>query len=257
MLREPICAVVTCFGYGDFLRETAKYNAAVFDKIVVMTSADDEETRHVCRNLHLTCVVTEDHKRDGVFSKGRVVERGLQHLPTNSFIIQKDADIVFPSNTRKLLELAHLRKDRIYGVDRFMVRNWDQWKQLEASGWLQCPTGPFPACLEVPRGFELGARYLSPDGYTPLGFTQMWHRNGSEEEWFGHRVSQYPSGHSDASREDVQKSLQFDRRKRELIPELFVAHLESEPAKMGANWNGRTTKRFGPNPPTVSTKSPS
>lgn len=43
-------------------------------------------------------------------------------------------------------------------------------------------------------------------------------------------------------------ALQWDRRKRALIPELLVAHLESEAAPTGANWEGRTTARFGPQP---------
>jgi hypothetical protein len=46
----------------------------------------------------------------------------------------------------------------------------------------------------------------------------------------------------------VQFSLQWDRAKRALVPELVVLHLESEDAAVGANWCGRVTKPFGPLP---------
>ena len=50
----------------------------------------------------------------------------------------------------------------------------------------------------------------------------------------------------DATHDDVAHAIQWARRDRVLIPELIVAHLESEPAKLGANWDGRKTKPFGP-----------
>ncbi len=53
-------------------------------------------------------------------------------------------------------------------------------------------------------------------------------------------------GHSDAARTDVQFGLLWDLGRRQLVPELVVLHLESEPAAVGANWSGRTTRPFGP-----------
>ena len=78
----------------------------------------------------------------------------------------------------------------------------------------------------------------------PIGFFQLWH--SSEDQFRGARVKPYPVQHNDACRTDVQHALQWDRRKRELLAEMLVVHLESEPAKLGANWAGRTTRRFGP-----------
>jgi uncharacterized protein YukE len=41
-------------------------------------------------------------------------------------------------------------------------------------------------------------------------------------------------------------AMQWTRDRRHLIPEIIATHLESERAAMGANWNGRTTRAFGP-----------
>lgn len=93
---------------------------------------------------------------------------------------------------------------------------------------------------------EVGARWADiHQGYVPIGFFQLFHRDSVMFE--GVRQRRYPwHGHNDASRTDVQFALQWPRRQRALIPELVVAHLESEQAQVGANWNGRQTIRFGP-----------
>ena len=75
----------------------------------------------------------------------------------------------------------------------------------------------------------------------------MWNRKSDHRH--GIRLRRYPDNHQDAARADVKFALQWDRRHRQLIPEVFVAHLESEPAPVGANWKGRKTKRFGPPDP--------
>jgi hypothetical protein len=43
-------------------------------------------------------------------------------------------------------------------------------------------------------------------------------------------------------------AVQWARQHRQLLPELFAVHLESERVAMGANWKGRTTRPFGPVP---------
>lgn len=247
MFREPLSVVTVCSGYGDFLAETAKWNRPLFDRWVVVTDPADSETREVCRWHDITCLITADGTRDGEFGKGRLVERGLQHLPADGWILHLDADCVLPATFRQAIGRAHLNPAAVHGFDRFMVRSWADWQRLVAAGW---PTtgnpAHYPHAVLIPSGFSLGARWASSDGYVPVGFAQLWHRKSGGEEWRGMRVKPYPSGHGSACREDVQQGLQWDRRDRVLVPEVFVAHLESEPAKNGANWKGRTTRRFGP-----------
>lgn len=244
-MRDRIEAVSVCIGYADILRETLKYNQFHFDSYTVVTSEQDTDTQGLCFRNNVHCLVTEDWSRDGSFSKGRCVERGLQHLSYDSWICHLDADIVLPPSFRDSLLRAHLRDTDIHGCDRIMVKSYEDWKRLEASGWLHGSKRNHPHSVDFPRGFDVGSRWAGSDGYVPIGFFQLWHRKGGGEEKRGARTKPYPSGHGSACREDVQHGLQWDRRRRVLIPELIVAHLESEPRPNGSNWHGRTSKPFG------------
>ncbi len=239
-------AVTVCIGYADFLREVAPHNIPVLDRWVIVTEESDEETRDLCRRLSLQTILTNDQHRNGAeFNKGRVVERALQHLSSDAWRLHLDSDIALPSKTRHLLQAADLEKTNIYGADRIMVKSYEDWQRLQTSGWLahnwHCLSTP-------PKGFEIGTRWIHHQmGYVPIGFFQLWH--SSADQYKGARVRPYPCEHNDACRTDVQHALQWDRACRELLPELLVVHLESSPtAKLGANWKGRTTPRFGPNP---------
>lgn len=241
LLAGPVEAVTVSVGYGDFLELAAPYNLPCLDRWVIVTSPDDAKTREVCRRHRLTCIATNDATRDGPFSKGRLVERGLQHLSADAWILHLDADIVMPMRARKDLERAHLDPTKIYGCDRFRVPAPGGWERLKASGWLMNPYAGHPHSVTPPPGFDVMARWAGHDGYVPIGFWQLWNRVGGEEEWRGHRAKPYPQSHGNACRTDVQHALQWDRRDRAVVPELFVAHVETGDGSMGVNWNGRTT----------------
>jgi hypothetical protein len=99
--------------------------------------------------------------------------------------------------------------------------------------------------VKPPPGFSIGSRWADHEiGYVPIGFFQMWHSHS--EYYKGTRSRPYPTEHNDACRTDVQFGMKWDRRHRELLPEFFVVHLESQEAPNGANWCGRKTRRFGP-----------
>jgi hypothetical protein len=66
----------------------------------------------------------------------------------------------------------------------------------------------------------------------------MWHPSATD-------TNTYPPEHGAADRTDVLHAKRYKRADRELIPELVAIHLDSESAKMGANWSGRQTVRFG------------
>lgn len=247
-MLPPIEAVTVCINYGDFLAAVAPFNRHHFRQWTVVTTPADEETREVCRQHDIHCLLSNDDKRDGVFSKGRLVERGLQHLSADTWVLHLDGDICLPQSFRFELDRAHLEDRKVYGVDRFMVRGYKQWQKLLATGYPGQVQRDHPHQPLLPKGYPLGSRWAGSDGYVPIGFFQLWHRKGGAEEWRGGRTKPYPRAHGTAVRTDVQHALQWDRRDRALIPELYVAHLESDGAytERGKNWNGRKSPRFGP-----------
>jgi hypothetical protein len=235
-------AVSVCVGYSDFLRETAPLNKSYFDRWVIVTSKDDTDTMDLCQHLSLTCLVTDDFYRNGKFNKGRGIMRGFNALSCRDFVMHIDSDIALPPEFPHALAMANLDERKIYGFDRMNVKGWDAWEKVKASGYRQHGNH----CYVLPHErYGIGTRWASPtDGWVPIGFAQCMH--GSALIRKGVWLRPYPAHHSDAARSDVQFGLQWDRRDRELIPELLVWHLESESSGVGANWNGRTTKPFGP-----------
>lgn len=238
-----LSALTTSFGYGDFLRETARRNRGLFDSWLVATSPDDLETREVCRQLCLDTLLTQDHRQgQEPFNKGRAVQRGLELLRHDGMLLHVDADVILPPTFRQALESAHLDPECLYGCDRVMVRSWEAWKALRDSDYLQ---HDWHFRTNFPPGCQVGTRWCHPQhGYVPIGFFQLF--SGKAVQWRGVTTRSYPGHHSDAARSDVAFGLLWDRRQRLLLPEVVAIHLESEPAKLGANWGGRTTKRFGP-----------
>lgn len=233
-------AITVCVGYGDFLEETAKRNMGLFDKWLIITSPSDKVTREICRRYSLETLLTDDHGRTGDFNKGRIIDRGISHLSNDSWRVHVDGDIILPLNFRNIIKSSHLDTAKIYGCDRIMVKSRADWHKLQISGWV---ANDFHCRINFPKGFSLGSRWADVrDGYCPIGFFQMWH--SSQDLYNGARVKTYSSNHNSACRTDVQFSQQWDRKDRVLIPELIAVHLESEPAALGANWNGRTTKKF-------------
>jgi hypothetical protein len=89
------------------------------------------------------------------------------------------------------------------------------------------------------HNFPLGTRIALREhgGYVPIGFFQLW--NARHER-------RYPLLQGSAEHTDVLHALQWAAGKRRLIPEIIGIHLSSEPGPMGANWSGRTSRRFGP-----------
>ncbi len=232
--------------YSDILAHTAPRVRPLFDRWIIVTTPEDEGTREVCRKFNLDCHLTEAFYDNGDdFNKAKGINLGLERLTKKDWVLHLDADIILPPDTRQFLSAASLREDTIYGIDRVMIKSWEDWQKFFSSGYLQ---HDYQARCNFPKGYEVGCRWVSPHyGYCPIGFFQLWH--GSQNNYKGINARRYPDGHSDAARADVQMSLLFDRKNRGLIPEIIAIHLESEPASLGANWKGRTTKPFGPSAP--------
>lgn len=229
-------AVVVCDQYHDFLRVTLPSNKHLFDRIVVVTSAEDKQTQRICEFNHVQCIRTDALlSRWGKFCKGAGINEGLAKLNHAGWVVHLDADIWLPPLTRSLLANANLDKSFIYGTDRFLVRGYKEWDQFHEMPRLQHECDAYVHM----NAFPLGTRVTSKDsgGYIPIGFFQMWCPSVSG-------VKCYPEQHTDAGRGDMVFAKKWPRHKRALIPEVVGYHLESVDASMSSNWRGRVTSPF-------------
>jgi hypothetical protein len=233
-------AVVVCHHYDDFLRETLPHNISVLDNLVVVTSPEDTATQTLCKEWSVDFYTTDAVADDGdSFNKSAAINLGLARLKHNGFIIQLDADIVLPPQLRQILQAHRPDEDCIYGAKRFRVIGYSNWLAFEQD-LLNEPLWRLK-CLSVPPALSLGATLLHGErGYVPIGYFQLFH----SKYLYSPFSFSYPEARGTAEQEDVLFALQWPRNNRRELPGLAVFHLESEPAEMGANWNGRKTKRF-------------
>jgi len=229
-------AVITCVDYADFLAETLPHNRTLFDKLVVVTAPEDKTTQRICEYWHVECVKTDAFRsRWGEFCKGAAINEGLARLSRQEWLVHMDADILLPPLARSLMEAANLDRSFIYGVDRHMIRGYGPWRKFMSLPGLQQENGIFVHTAHFPIGVRVVPKLYG--GWLPIGFFQMWHASSGRLH--------YPDSHTDAGRTDMLFASQWPRGRRALIPEIIAYHLESETdSPMGANWNGRRTRRF-------------
>ena len=218
-------------------RTRCRLNKRLFNRMVVVSPPEDLKTQRVCEYHHVRCLLTDSlETRWGDFCKGCGINDGLDELSLSDWVLQLDADIVLPPLAREMLEKADLDPTMIYGCDRHMVPNYDAWREHVTLPSLQQEDDVYVHT----DAFPLGTRISTSDhgGYIPIGYFQLWNPNGSG-------VNTYPAQHTDAGRTDMQFACLWPRRKRALLPEIIVQHLQSEHLPQGANWGGRTSAPFG------------
>jgi hypothetical protein len=223
-------------GYGDFLETTLQHNLDHFDNFVVVTSYDDRRTQAVCARHGVTCVQTDHHRDDGAaFNKGLLINLGLAHLRHRGWIMHLDADIALPDRARWVLSKSRLDADCIYGADRLEVVGRRTWERLQDDPCFRRQYR-YKYLVGGPT-LPLGARLLHNEyGYCPIGYFQLWNAR--------HAQRRYHDSQGSAEHSDVLFALQWPARQRLLLPGMLVYHLQSEAAPMGANWQGRKTKKW-------------
>jgi hypothetical protein len=154
-------AVLVCDRYSDFLRCTLPANKHLFDRIVVVTSAEDRDTQRICEFHHVECIKTDAlNSRWNKFCKGAGINEGLQRLDRNAWVVHLDADIWLPPQTRLLLKNANLDPSMIYGIDRFCVKGYEQWDRFLEMPVLQHECDAYVHL----NAFPLGTRVTSKEG---------------------------------------------------------------------------------------------
>jgi hypothetical protein len=229
--------VIVCWQFDDFLEETLGKNLGHFDDLVVVTSHDDRRTPEVCRRHSVHCVATDvlDGSWDARFNKGAAINIGLANLSHRGWLLHLDADIVLPDCFRTMLAKEPLDAECLYGADRLNVVGWEAWQNLK--GHDACRRQFQYRCLVQNSGHPLGARLVHREyGYCPIGYFQLWHASTGRR---------YPHNSGSAEHSDVAFALQWPLSCRRLLPGVLCYHLASQLAAMGADWQGRQTKRFG------------
>jgi hypothetical protein len=231
--------VTVSVNYADYLAETLPMNKPHFDRLIVVTTPEDEETHQVCRYYRTQMVWTDAFRsRWAEFHKAEGINKGLAKLDMTGWVCHLDADIALPPPTRDLIENANLDRNCLYGVDRFIVKGSDEWQAHQALPALQ--HDDWHVHLDA---FDLSWRFSGQKmgGYAPPGYFQLWHPGQSN-------IKRYPEQVQGANKTDVLFTAKWPRSKRHLLPEFVAYHLESEPCELGANWGGRVTRRFGADP---------
>lgn len=234
-----IGCVLVSLNYGDFLAHTLPENLEHFDHVVVVTHHSDHMTKWVCNKYSVEYVEAHCFDEDGDrFNKGRAIQIGISHLPKEiDWIVHIDADIVIPPGFRNLLKKHKLNKDYLYGVDRVNVFGFKKWCEVRE---LIHPHYKDHWFVELPDNCPVGSRIIHREhGWLPIGFFQMWHKDQNKK---------YPIHEGTAEHSDVLFAIQWHRKHRHLLPEVFVYHLESvlKQGKMGMNWFGRKSPQFCP-----------
>lgn len=233
-------AVTVCVNYSDFLAYTLPLNKQHFDHWVIITTKEDKETQRLCRYHNVECLVTDKFTEGGdAFNKAKGINEGLAYVSKRDWMIHIDADIVLPPMFRQMMERLVLDRKAIYGADRLMCPNFDEWTRH-----LQKPRPMYDSWIYIHMdAFPIAARVAdyNGDGYSPIGYFQLWHPQTSQIEY-------YPEEHGAADRTDMAFAKKWKKENRRLLPEIITIHLDSENAtveSVGKNWQGRKTIPFG------------
>jgi hypothetical protein len=239
-----IWGISVCVSYSDFLCHTIENNKKVLHKWIVVSDLKDHKTKAICDFYDIDCIQTDIfYEGSNVFNKYAGLNLGLKKVPKDAWVLFLDSDIVMLPETKRILKSLNLEKDTLYGMDRLNCPGIKRWRE-----YLNTPGMMKDNWLLHTAGLELGARLVHHyghegesgrfEGYRPLGYWQLCHKNYFEE---------YPQTSRGADHCDLVFARQWPRHRRQLIPELFVIHLESPHGAnwhKGVNWYGRKSVPF-------------
>lgn len=234
--------VTTCVGFDDLLDVTLGMNMAQVDTMIVVTSYEDRKTRLVAQKHGAIAVPTDLYKKNGrQFNKGAAINAGFSYFQYYGWRMHIDSDIVLPDSFRRMLfNHTHLESRILYGSDRMDVvgaKNIGNLRRL----WAQHPqhrlrflTDPTHDRHESIGSF--GGRVVGQlEGYTPIGFFQLWHHSTQKT---------YPYSLGSAAHDDVMFARLWPEAHRRLLPSTVCYHLCPAASKWGENWEGRKSPRL-------------
>jgi hypothetical protein len=217
--------VTVCVNYADFLAITLPRNKAHFDDYVVVTTAEDRETRELCEAQGVRCVLTERLGHNGArFNKGCALNDGFAALARRDWVVILDADILLPDSTRDALAEAALDTRVLYAARRRVC--------TEASLWIQYQSSPHTVQLNRTLLDDSSYRQYGPGG---TGYFAAFHISAPALEGM---MPMMCEEYLDASKVDIDFAERWG---------LYRAWLSFDVIHIGPtqlNWKGRVTEKF-------------
>lgn len=219
-VAKNINVVMVCVNYGDFLAVSLSENIKIFDpkNIFVVTDNNDKLTQKICDVFGVNCVITERFYEGGaVFNKGKGLNEGIKAILDPDWIIVTDADIVFPSDTLKLLTKKRLDTRKLYAATRYLCNTYPKYQEFKEK----------KITLE-----EMDGVHRCP----PVGYFQLFNIN--HPNLIEKTTPIYPEISNDASWSDMLFADKFV--KKECLQTIKLIHL----GEHNQNWKGRKTTKF-------------
>ena len=177
-------AVTVCVNYSKQLAQALR-NKEFLDRWVVVTSSEDHDTISLCADNDIKCRVTDCFFDDGAsFAKGRGINKGLEMLYRDNWLLHMDADILLPHDFREIV--LDLDEQCMYGSVRY---HHDGTPNEEVT-----PAG-------MVYGFKK-MRYI-------CGYFQLWHSSNHIT---------YPQDSEDARWDDLDHMHRWPMTKRHFLP---------------------------------------
>ena len=219
-------AVTVSIGYANFLHQVLP-NKKKVDRWVVITHESDIETRWLCRQHKIECVLSKRIYEDAPFAKGRAVNEGLDILDRDGWILHVDSDALLPDDFRTVVERDVNNTNYLYYTKRYSRDGIDVDQQRFDT------FGPTPLD-EIPEEYKqmnaaAGLETIVPETYVhkPYGFFQLWHSSQRKD---------YSQISTNADIDDVYTSYSFYPRWH-LLP-LRITDINPH----ASNWDGPTRK---------------
>lgn len=205
-------AIIVSVDYNDLLQITLPYNRHHFESVLIVTSNADLDACTIAEMNDADVYSTDSFYDDGaVFNKYKALEEGLDHMGRNGWIVQLDADVLWP---KVLPPFNLLQVGNLYGPVCRIMSDLSQPIPLDdETAWQQYPA--------------------RPNQVEWAGYTQIYHADDphlGDPPW--HQVDWRHAGGGDSFFQ-----LKWPRQCKLRPPGFEALHLGPH----GTNWCGRAT----------------
>lgn len=230
MRTDQVQVIIPCVDYEDLLRQSLPVTRQLFHNVLVVSSAEDEDTIALCQRAKVDLLLTNAWFDDGArlnkaAALNEAIAVSLQRSPY-AWLLVLDADIVLSNHFD--LDVAALDPSCLYSVRRRLCETEHQWKQI-SDGTLT--PGDLPIyTVPVTNGKAWGHR-PAENPAALSGYFQLWHPTTTQ-------ITRFPPKPS-AAGYDVEFALMFPDERR--------YYLSGEAVHLGPlrkNWNGRVSPRW-------------